>query len=102
MLILLSNHSANTHVLANWLLNSNSPMQHDQGYTVSLWMLPLGDYSWETMHKMMMKKYSHFAAHFDGHCNAVLPFCAHRLMEEVQVFTKNYWMTPLALGEHLL
>jgi hypothetical protein len=77
-------------------------MQHDQGYTVSLWMLPLGDYSWETMHKMMMKKYSHFAAHFDGHCNAVLPFCAHRLMEEVQVFTKNYWMTPLALGEHLL
>jgi hypothetical protein len=57
-------------------------MQHDQSYTISLWMMPLGDYSWETMNKTMMKKYTHFAGHFDGNRIAAVRYRVHCPMED--------------------
>ncbi len=43
-----------------------------------------------------IKQYTHFADHFDGHCNAAVQYRMHWLIEEVQGFTKSHWMPPLS------
>jgi hypothetical protein len=47
------------------------------------------------MQQTTMKKYTYFAGCFDGHDNVPVHYRAHRLMEEVQGFTKSHWMLPL-------
>jgi hypothetical protein len=42
-----------------------------------------------------MKKWTNFAGHFDGHCNAPVQYRTHCLMEEVQGFTRSHWTWPL-------
>jgi hypothetical protein len=64
---------------------AHCPMQHVQGYTRSHWMLPLGDYllciapaaARATANKTMMKTYTYFSGHFDGHGNAPVHHRAH-------------------------
>ncbi len=36
-----------------------------------------------------------YAGRFNGHCNAAVQYRVHRLMEEVQGFTRSHWM-PLS------
>jgi hypothetical protein len=78
------------------------PIQHVQGYTGSLWTLPLGNYSLgiapaaarATANKTVMKKCTNFAGHFDGHDDVPVGYRVHRPMEEVQDFGRSYWMPP--------
>jgi hypothetical protein len=71
------------------------PMQHVQDNTGSHWMLPLGNYllrialaaTRATANKTMMKTYTYFAGHFDGHGDAPVHYRPHCPMEVVQGFT---------------
>jgi hypothetical protein len=82
------------------------PMQHIQGYTRSLWTLPLDDYllcialaaARATANKTMMKKCTNFAGHFDGTGGVLVQYRMHHPMEEVQDFTRSHWTPPL--GEY--
>jgi hypothetical protein len=79
------------------------PMQHVQGYSRSHWTPPLGNYSLcialaaarATANKIMMKKCSNFAGHFDGHDSALVGYCAHCPMEEVQGYVRCHWLLLL-------
>jgi hypothetical protein len=79
------------------------PMQHVQGYSGSHWMPPLGDYSLRiapaavraTGKQTTINNYTYKAGRFDGHGDAPVRNRSHRLMEEVQGFTKSHWMPPL-------
>jgi hypothetical protein len=42
-----------------------------------------------------MKKYTIFAGNFDGHGDALVQYCAHCQMEEVQGFAGSHWTPPL-------
>ena len=65
------------------------PMRHVQGYSVSHWMPSSGAYSLRivpasaraTINKTTIKQYTHFAGHFDGHCNAAVQYRTHCPME---------------------
>jgi hypothetical protein len=82
---------------------AHCPMQYVQGYTGSHLTLPSGDYSLcispaaarATANKIATKTYTYFAGRFDGHGKAPVKYHAHRLMEEVQGFTRNNWTPPL-------
>jgi hypothetical protein len=79
-------------------------MQHFQGYTGSIWMLPSGNYllcitpaaTRAPENKTMMKKCTNFAGHFDGRSGAPVQYRAHRLFKEVQGFGKSHWTSPLS------
>jgi hypothetical protein len=45
-----------------------------------------------------INKYTYKAGRFDGHGNVPVRNRAHRLMEEVQGFTRSHWTPPL--GEY--
>ncbi len=74
------------------------PMQHVQGYNRSHWTPPSGNYSLRiapaaaraTSKQRTIKKYNYFAGRVDGHVDAPVRCCAHRLMEEVQSFTRSH------------
>jgi hypothetical protein len=78
------------------------PMRHVQGYTGCHWMLASGNYSLRitpaaaraTGIQTTINKYTCKAGHFDGHGNAPVRNRAHRLMEEVQSFTRSHWTPP--------
>jgi hypothetical protein len=78
-------------------------MQHVQGYTGSLWALPLGNYllhitlvaTRATANKTTTKKCTNFAGHFDGWGGAPVQYCVHPPMEEVQGFGRSHWTPPL-------
>ncbi len=75
-------------------------MQHVQvqGYTGSLWILSLGDYllritlvaTRATANKTTMKKCTNFVGHFDGCGGVPVQYRVHRLMEEVEGFTRSH------------
>ncbi len=75
---------------------SHHPMRHIQGYLVSHWMPPLGDYllritpvaARATGKQTIINKYTYFAGSFDGHGNAPLRNRTHCPMEVVQGFTE--------------
>jgi hypothetical protein len=77
-------------------------MQHVQGYPRSHWTLPLGNYSLRiaqvaaraTANKTTMKKWANFAGHFDGRSGALVQYCVHRPLEDVQGFGKSHWTPP--------
>jgi hypothetical protein len=48
-----------------------------------------------TANKTMLKKCTNFAGYFDGHGGALVQYHMHCPMEEVQGFTRSYWMLPL-------
>jgi hypothetical protein len=81
-------------------------MRHVHGYSGSHWMLALGDYllriaqaaARATGIQTTINKYTCKAGHFDGHGNVPVRNRAHRLMEEVQSFTRSHCMLPL--GEY--
>jgi hypothetical protein len=78
------------------------PMQHVHGYSGSHWTLALGNYllhiapaaARATGIQTTINKYTYKAGHFDGHGNALVRNCMHRLMEEVQSFTRSQWTPP--------
>jgi hypothetical protein len=78
------------------------PMQHVQGYSGSHWTLASGNYllriapaaARATGKQITINKYTCKAVRFDGHGNAPVCNRAHRLMEEVQSFTRSYWRPP--------
>jgi hypothetical protein len=78
------------------------PIENVQGFAKSHWTPPLGNYSLciapaaalVPFKTMTMKKYTNFACHSNGHGNAPVLYLAHHLMEEVQSFTRSYWMSP--------
>jgi hypothetical protein len=79
------------------------PMRHVQGYLRGHWTLPLGDYSLRiapaaaraTGKQTTINKYTYFSGCFDGHGDAPVDNRAHRLMKEVQGFTRCHWTPPL-------
>jgi hypothetical protein len=84
------------------------PMWNVQGYSGSHWTPASGDYllyitpaaARATINKTTIKQYTNKAGRFDGHRDAAVRYRAHRLMEEVQGFTRSHWMPPS--GKHLL
>jgi hypothetical protein len=84
--------------------NMHCPMEDAQGSTRCPWTLPKVDYllrttpaaAMATGNKTTMKIYTYFAGHFAGHCDALVQYCVHPLMEEVQFFTKatghHHWV----------
>jgi hypothetical protein len=78
------------------------PMWHVQGYSGSHWMLPSGNYllciapaaARATGKQTTINKYTYKAGRFDGHGNEPVRNRAHRLVEEVQGFTRSHWMPP--------
>jgi hypothetical protein len=78
-------------------------MQHVQGYSRSHWMPALGNYSLRitpaaaraTGIQTTINKHTCKAGHFDGHGDAPVRNCMHRLVEEVQGFTRSRWTPPL-------
>jgi hypothetical protein len=83
-------------------------MQHVQGYTGSLWMPPLCNYSIciapaaarATANETIMKQYTNFAGNLDGHGNVLVCCRTTCPMEEVQGFTRSHLMLPL--GKYFL
>jgi hypothetical protein len=79
------------------------PMRRVQGYLGSHWTPPLGNYSLRiapvatraTGKQTTINKYTYFAGRFDGHGNPPVRNRVHRLMEEVQGFTRSHWTLPL-------
>ncbi len=79
------------------------PMRLVQSYPGSHWMPPSGNYflriapaaARATANKTSTKTCTHFAGHFDGCGSAPVQYRTHRLMEEVQGFTRSHWMPPL-------
>jgi hypothetical protein len=77
-------------------------MRHFQGYSGSHWTPASGDYSHRiaraaaraTGKQTTINKYTYKAGHFDGHGDAPVRNQVHRPMEEVQSFTRSYWMLP--------
>jgi hypothetical protein len=78
------------------------PMRHVQGYSGSPWTPPLGNYllriapaaTRATGKQTTINKYTYKAGRFDGHGNAPVRNRAHRLMEEIQSFTRSHWTLP--------
>ena len=73
------------------------PMQHVHSYIGSHWVLPLGNYLLRIAPVAAMAtienndaKCTHFAGHFDGHCDAAVLYRVHCLMEEVRGFHKSH------------
>jgi len=76
------------------------PMKHDQGFTRSHWMPPLGKYLLRialVAARATAKgkrnddaTCTHFAGHFDGRGDAAVQYCTHHPMEEVRGFHKNH------------
>jgi hypothetical protein len=77
-------------------------MRHVHGYSRSHWMLASGNYllciapvaARATCKQTTINKYTYKARHFDGHGDAPVHNRAHRLMEEIQSFTRSHWMPP--------
>jgi hypothetical protein len=82
---------------------SHCPMQEVQVYFGSHWTPESGNYllhiapaaTRATGKQTTINKYTYKAGHFDGHGNAPVRNRAHRLMEEVQGFTRSHWTPPL-------
>jgi hypothetical protein len=80
----------------------HSPMKQIQSHTRCPWMPPLVDYSISiapaatrvTGKQTLMKKYTYFSGHFDGHGDSPVRYRAHHLIKEVQGFTRCYWTLP--------
>jgi hypothetical protein len=47
-----------------------------------------------TAKKKRTKTYTYFAGCFDGYGDAPVGYLMHRLIEEVQSFTRSHWMPP--------
>jgi hypothetical protein len=85
---------------------AHHPMQHVQGYSGSHWTPALGNYllriaprgARATGKQTTINKYTYKAGRFDGHGNAPVCNRMHRLMEEVQSFTRSHW--TLSSGEY--
>jgi hypothetical protein len=77
-------------------------MRHVQGYPGCHWTPPLGGYllciapaaSRATANNTTTKKWTNYASHFDGHGGAIVQYCVHCPMEEVQGFGISHWMPP--------
>jgi hypothetical protein len=73
-------------------------MQHVQGYTGSHWKPLSGNYllciapaaARVTANKITTKTCTHFAGHFDGRGGALVQYCAHHSMEEIQGFSRRH------------
>jgi hypothetical protein len=82
---------------------AHRPMQHVQGYSGSHWTPALGNYllciapaaARATGKQTTINKYTYKAGRFDGHGDAPVHNRMHRPMEEVQSFTRSYWILPL-------
>jgi hypothetical protein len=78
-------------------------MQHAQGYPGSHWTLQSGNYllcialvaARATANKTPMKKWTNFAGHFDGRSSALVQYCVHHSIEDVQDFGRSHWTPPL-------
>jgi hypothetical protein len=78
------------------------PMQHVQGYSGSHCTPASGNYSLRifqaaaraTGKQTTINKYTHFAGRFDGHCNAVVQYRVHCLIEEIQGYDGSHWLLP--------
>jgi hypothetical protein len=81
-------------------------MRQVQGYPGSHRTLPSGNYllliapaaARATANKMTTKKWTNCAGYFDGRSSALVQYCTHLPMEEVQGFGKSHW-TP-SLGKY--
>jgi hypothetical protein len=78
------------------------PMWHVQGYSGSHWTPPSGNYllritpaaAMATGKQTTINKYTLKGGCFDGHGDELVQYCMHRLMEEVQSFTRSHWTPP--------
>jgi hypothetical protein len=85
---------------------AHHPMHHVQGYFESHWTPASGNYllciapaaARATGKQTTINKYTYKSGHFDGHGDAPVRNRVHRLMEEVQSFTRSHWTLPL--GEY--
>jgi hypothetical protein len=77
-------------------------MRHVHGYSGSHWTPASGDSfhhiapaaARATGIQTTINKYTCKAGHFDGHGDAPVRSRMHRLMEEVQSFTRSHWTLP--------
>ena len=75
----------NGHAEALKQFMQHRPMDDVQGHIGSHCTPPLGDYllriapadARTTINHTMMNKYTYFAGHFNGHCNAAVQYRAH-------------------------
>ncbi len=82
--------------------------RHVQGYSGSHWTPAPGNYllcitpvaARATGKQTTINKYTNKAGRFDGHRDVVVRYHPHRLIEEIQGFTRSNWMPPL--GKHSL
>jgi hypothetical protein len=78
-------------------------MQHVQGYSGSHWTPALGNYllriapaaARATSKQTKINKNTYKAGRFNGHGDAPVCNRVHRLMEEIQGFTRSHWTLPL-------
>jgi hypothetical protein len=64
--------------------------------------LPLGEYplciapvaAGITYKTTTKKKHTYFASHSNGHGNVMVSYCAHCLIEKIQIFNGSHWTLP--------
>jgi hypothetical protein len=78
-------------------------MEEVQGFGRSHWILAIGLVSavyYPGGHRGYIqnnddKKHTYFASHYDGHGDAPVSYCTHRLIEKIQRFDGSHWTPPL-------